>query len=122
MTHGQHDPRAQVPDSVLVARFRGGQAACFAELVNRYEMALRRVARSRLGREDWADDVVQETLLAAYRGINSYDPRYNFRTWLWTILLNQCNGHYQCRRGACLWNRSRRSASHVRPGAGRNGR
>ncbi len=56
-----------------------------------------RAWRSRLGRADWAEDVVQETLLAAFKSSASYDPTYSFRTWLWTILLNQCHGHYQRR-------------------------
>ena len=66
-------------------------------LVARYQSALLRVARSRLGRDDWAEDVLQETFLAAFRSSASYDHRYNFRTWLWTILLNQCHAHYQRR-------------------------
>jgi RNA polymerase sigma-70 factor (ECF subfamily) len=38
---------------------------------------------------------VQEALLAAFRFAKSYDERYGFRTWLWTILLNQCRAHQQ---------------------------
>lgn len=92
-----NDPRAE-SDADIVARVRGGQSESFAELVRRYRPALLRVARSRLGRADWAEDVVQEAFLAAFRGCASYDPRYNFCTWLWTILLNQCSAHYQRRQ------------------------
>lgn len=95
------DPRSteleSESDAALVERVRAGQSDCFAELVRRYQSALARVARSRLGRADWAEDVVQETFLAAFKSCGSYDPRYSFRTWLWTILLNQCRGHYQRR-------------------------
>ena len=91
------EPPAQPSDATLIARVARGERECFAELVGRYQPALRRVAASRLGRRDWAEDVVQETFLAAFRSCASYDPRYSFRTWLWTILLNQCNGHYQRR-------------------------
>lgn len=89
---------AQQSDATLIARVARGERECFAELVRRYQPALRRVAASRLGRRDWAEDVVQETFLATFKSCASYDPRYSFRTWLWTILLNQCNGHYQRRR------------------------
>jgi RNA polymerase sigma-70 factor (ECF subfamily) len=81
-----------------MARVRQGETELFAELVRRYQGPLRRVARSRLGRADWADDVVQDTFLAAFKSHATYDPRYSFRTWLWTILLNQCHGHYQRRQ------------------------
>jgi RNA polymerase sigma-70 factor (ECF subfamily) len=32
-------------------------------------------------------------LLAAYRSRRTFDPRFSFRTWLWTILLNHCKAH-----------------------------
>jgi RNA polymerase sigma-70 factor (ECF subfamily) len=80
-----------------MARVQRGETECFAEIVRRYQGALLRVAASRLGRTDWAEDVVQETFLAAFRSCASYDARFSFRTWLWTILLNQCHGHYQRR-------------------------
>ena len=96
--HAMFDSLVQQPDAALVARVARGESECFAELVRRYQPALMRVARSRLGRADWAEDVVQEAFLAAFKSCGSYDQRYSsFRTWLWTILLNQCHGHYQRR-------------------------
>lgn len=74
-----------------------GRAEAFDELVRRYRPALLRVAQSRLKRFDvdnhLAEDVVQETFLRAFRACRQYDERFNFRTWLWTILLNQCRSH-----------------------------
>lgn len=93
-------PLAHEPDTALWARVQQGEGECFAELARRYQLPLERVARSRLGRSDWAEDVVQETFLAAYKSCGSYDPRYSFRTWLWTILLNQCAAHYHRQRRA----------------------
>jgi len=89
--------RATESDAALFERVRSGETDCFAELVRRYQSALVRVAYSRLGRVDWAEDVVQETFLAAFKSSASYDSQYGFRTWLWTILLNQCHSHYQRR-------------------------
>jgi RNA polymerase sigma-70 factor (ECF subfamily) len=91
------DERATQSDAVLIARVQAGETHCFGELVRRYQPVLARVARSRLGRTDWAEDIVQETFLAAFKSCASYDSRFSFRTWLWTILLNQCRGHYQRR-------------------------
>lgn len=91
------DGLSSVSDAILLQRVQAGQSECFAELVRRYQPALSRVARSRLGRNDWAEDVVQETFLAVFKSCDSYNPRYSFRTWLWTILLNQCRAHYQRR-------------------------
>lgn len=103
-------PLAHEPDTALWLRVQQGEGECFAELVRRYQLPLERVARSRLGRRDWAEDVVQETFLAAYKSCGSYDSRYSFRTWLWTILLNQCAAHYHRQRRAM--------ALSARPAAG----
>ena len=82
-------------DGEIVAETLAGHRDLFAEIVLRYEPALKRVAMLRLGRVDWSEDVVQETFYWAYRCLESYDSRYSFRTWLWTILLNQCKRYQQ---------------------------
>ena len=80
-------------DARLMRCAKTGDDVAFAALVRRYEGALRRVAESRLRTVEAAEDVVQETFLAAYKSKHSYDERFGFRTWLWTILLNQCRRH-----------------------------
>ena len=106
-------------DAVIVARVKAGEAGAFSLLVARYQSPLLRVARSRLGRLDWAEDVVQETFLAAFKSCAGYDPRYEFRTWLWTILLNQCAAHYHRR---IRREETAQSALAAPPVAGANGR
>lgn len=78
------------PDTAVIAAVLAGESNRFDEIARRYSGALWRMAYSRLGLRDAADDVLQETLLAAFRWLSSYDSRYSFRTWLWTILLNEC--------------------------------
>jgi RNA polymerase sigma-70 factor (ECF subfamily) len=82
-------------DGEVIAAVLSGQTERFADLARRYQPALLRVANSRLARRDWAEDVVQETFLCAFKSLHSYDSRYSFRTWLWTILLNQCRRLHQ---------------------------
>ena len=92
---------------MLIEAVRCGRTEQFGALVDRYQSPLTRTAESRLGRPDWAEDVVQETFLCAFKWLSSYDSRYSFRTWLWTILLNQCRRHYKRgakRRSEVPWN------------------
>lgn len=96
-------------------RVQAGQTGLFAELIRRYQPALLRVARSRLQRADWAEDAVQETFLAAYKSRHTYRDEFSFRTWLWTILLNQCRslGQRQWRAAQCSWSGEADSAAEA---------
>ncbi len=78
-------------DGPLVANALAGDRAALDVLARRYRPALVRAAWSRLGRSEAAEDAVQETLLCVFKSLHTYDSRYSFRTWLWTILLNQCS-------------------------------
>jgi RNA polymerase sigma-70 factor (ECF subfamily) len=86
---------SDISDTALVSAILAGNRAAFVQLVQRYERPLQAAARSRLGRADWAEDVVQETFLCLLKWFGSYDSRFSFRTWLWTVLLNQCTRHAQ---------------------------
>src|SRR5436190_7085697 len=79
------------PDWLLIAAALEGEEQAFALLVDRYQAALHKAAISRLGRRELAEEAVQETFLCAHRWLATYDSQYSFRTWLWTILLNQCS-------------------------------
>ena len=86
---------SEATDAALVSDILAGNKGAFETLVERYQQSLRIAARSRLGRDDWADDVVQETFLCLLKWLRSYDSRFAFRTWLWTVLLNQCTRYAQ---------------------------
>jgi len=77
------------PDGMLIAAALDGDQQAFAHLIGRYQRALFRLAHSRLGQRELAEEAVQETFLAAHRWLATYDSRYSFRTWLWSILLSQ---------------------------------
>ncbi len=77
-------------DEDLMRDVQQGRFAAFDELVRRYRLPLLRVASSKLADRAWAEDVVQETFLAAFAARGTYRPELPFRTWLWTILLHLC--------------------------------
>jgi len=81
-----------------MCRVQAGEVELFDELVRRYRGPLLNVAWSKLGDASWAEDVVQETFLAAFAARATFNPRFAFRTWLWTILLNLCRRQWQCRQ------------------------
>lgn len=60
--------------------------------------ALLRLARAKLRDAALAEDLVQDTLLAAWQGDAAYEGRAALRTWLAGILLNRIADHWRRRR------------------------
>jgi RNA polymerase sigma-70 factor, ECF subfamily len=78
-------------DECLMRESQQGSVSAFAQLVERHQRMLQRLAGSKLGRGDLVDDVVQDCLLAAYAARQTYQPeRASVRTWLSVILLHLC--------------------------------
>ncbi len=77
------------PDADLVARLRAGDEAAFAELIDRYGASMLRVARLHVRDRAVAEEVVQETWLAVLNGIERFEGRSSFKTWLFRILSNR---------------------------------
>lgn len=76
-------------DGELVDRLRGGDEGAFAELVRRYHASLLRLAEATLGSRAVAEEAVQDTWLAVVRGVDRFEGRSSFKTWLFRILLNR---------------------------------
>src|ERR1700733_4365501 len=60
--------------------------------------ALLRVARRLTPEPTSADDLVQETMLLAWRGFRQFQPGTNARAWLFRILFNVFHGEGRKRR------------------------
>jgi len=79
---------ASEADRRLVAALRAGDEATFATLIDTYQAALLRLARSYVSDRSVAEEVVQETWLGVIRGIDRFEGRSSFKTWLFRILTN----------------------------------
>jgi RNA polymerase sigma-70 factor (ECF subfamily) len=79
----------QPTDQELVDRLRAGDENAFAELVRRYHRLMLRVARGYVRTDAVAEEVVQEAWLAVVRGIERFEGRSSFKTWLLRIVANR---------------------------------
>lgn len=76
-------------DDELVRQARAGDRASFAHLFQRHTRRVFRIAVAILQNQSDADDVVQETFLAAFRGIRHLKKEESFNSWLGRIAVNK---------------------------------
>lgn len=68
---------------------------CFSRLVRMYEERLFNFLFKRCRRRDQAEDLTQETFLRAWERLETYDSRWRFSTWLFTIAQRQAVSLYR---------------------------
>ena len=73
----------------LLSLARAGDEAAFGELVAPYQRELQVHCYRILGSLQDAEDVMQETLLSAWRGLGGFAERSSVRTWLYRIATNR---------------------------------
>jgi RNA polymerase sigma-70 factor (ECF subfamily) len=73
----------------LIDAAKAGSAKAFADLVESYRVRLLRFLLTRCSSHADAEDALQDTFMAAYRYLQSYDPRWRFSTWLYRIAIRK---------------------------------
>jgi RNA polymerase sigma factor (sigma-70 family) len=74
----------------LLSRARAGDELAFRELTDPFLRELQLHCYRILGSLQDAEDMLQETLLAAWRGLDEFERRASLRTWLYRIATNRC--------------------------------
>jgi RNA polymerase sigma-70 factor (ECF subfamily) len=74
----------------LLTRARAGDGEAFGKLVEPYQRELQVHCYRFLGSAQDAEDAVQETLLAAWRGLGGFEGRASVRTWLHQVATSRC--------------------------------
>jgi len=90
--------RDTLPDLDLMRRVQEGEMVSYNTLVNRYKDRLFNVLYRMLSSEDEANDLLQETFLRVWQHKMSYDFRFAFSTWIYTIALNLARNELRRRK------------------------
>ena len=78
-------------ESRLVAAARQGDVRAFETLVGEHSPRLQRTLRHIVGSAEDAEEVLQEALLKAWRGLPGFRAEARFSTWLYRIAMNEAN-------------------------------
>ncbi len=81
-------------DQQLAKLVREGNEAAFVTLIRRYERVMAGLIRSRIGSGEQVQDVLQETLVHAWRGLRRDTPR-DVRPWLLQVARNRCRDYFR---------------------------
>jgi RNA polymerase sigma-70 factor (TIGR02960 family) len=80
-----------------LARARAGDESAFRELAESHRRELQLHCYRIFGSIQDAEDIVQETLLAAWRSLETFEGRASLRSWLYRIATNRCLNELRAR-------------------------
>jgi RNA polymerase sigma-70 factor (ECF subfamily) len=89
---------AELDEATLAVRAGEGDVDAFEELVLRYQGPVYRLALRMLGGAAEAEDVTQDTFLAAWRGLPALREQGAFAGWLYRLAVNRCLNVLRARR------------------------
>ena len=82
--------RGTEADDDLMMRFKGGDAAAFELLYDRYEAQLFGLCLRLLGSRAEAEDALQDAFCKVVDRRDSFEPHGSFRSWIFTIVRFTC--------------------------------
>jgi RNA polymerase sigma-70 factor (ECF subfamily) len=78
-------------DGELAALALAGRQVAYGALLNRHRARVFRIARYHSGDDDAALDLTQQSFIAAFAAMTSYDPSRSFEHWISRIAINKCH-------------------------------
>ena len=85
-------------DQALVRASQRGDREAFGRLVSRHAQSILSLTTRMLGPASDAEDVAQETFVAAYKALPRFHLESKFSTWLYRIAVDKCTDALRSRR------------------------
>lgn len=81
---------ATLTETELIHRIQNGERGLFEILIRKNNPYLYKTGRSYGFTHEDVEDLMQETFIAAYLGLEKFEGRSSFKTWITRIMLNHC--------------------------------
>lgn len=92
------DRRDELDDAQLVVRSLAQDHEAFGQLIDRHAPAIVNLSYRMVGNRAEAEDLAQETFLAAYKSLSMFRADSKFSTWLYRIATNKCKDWLRVKR------------------------
>lgn len=92
------DRHDEPSDAQLVARSLAQDQEAFGQLIDRHASAIVNLGYRMVGNRAEAEDLAQETFLAAYKALSTFRADSKFSTWLYRIATNKCKDWLRVKR------------------------
>ena len=80
----------KLTETEIIDRITAGEKSLYEIIVRRYNPHLYKVGRSYNYNHEDTQDLMQDTFIDAYRNLNQFEGRADFKTWIMRIMLNNC--------------------------------
>jgi RNA polymerase sigma-70 factor (ECF subfamily) len=84
---------ANLSDTLLVSRIRGGESEAWDELIARFEGRLLAFVRARLPHSSGGEDIVQETFIGFLTSLPNYNSNRPLESYLFSIAAHKLTDH-----------------------------
>ncbi len=88
----------EIPDKLLVDRFRNGEKAAFHALVNRYKDSMVGYMFRIVNDAAWAEDLAQDVFLKLFLNAGKFRAESRFSTWIFRIAHNRAMDYLKRRK------------------------
>jgi RNA polymerase sigma factor (sigma-70 family) len=83
-------PGKIMSDHDVIAKVIGGEVSAFEILIRRYNSVLYKIGRMYGFNHHDTEDIMQDTHVAAYMQLSSFEGRSSYKTWISRIMINKC--------------------------------
>ena len=90
--------RGASDDAKLIVRSLKHDHDAFGQLVERYATVIVNLAYRMVGDRTEAEDLAQETFVAAFKSLPTFRAESKFSTWLYRIAVNKCKDWLRAKR------------------------